>query len=88
MPKPGDHRLRAHNLAASPAFFGGQLLASEREATPRLGAQRDPRVAARRHKDLSENPNLSLQVLDPLCDPLVDRARISGMRNRSVAGSL
>jgi hypothetical protein len=32
--KPGKDRLRAHDLAADPAFLGRQLLALQRQAAP------------------------------------------------------
>jgi hypothetical protein len=61
--KPGEDRLRAHDLAASPAFLGGQLLALERQPPPLLGVQFDAGLAGRRHKNLLEDPDLLLQVL-------------------------
>ncbi len=73
--KPGEDRLRAHDLAAGPAFLGGQQLTLERQSAPLLDAQIDPNLAGRRSKDLLENPNLLLQVVDSPCHPVVDRIR-------------
>jgi hypothetical protein len=50
-------------------------LENEGQAARLLGAQIEPSLAGRRRKDLLQNPNLLLQVVDPSRHPLVDRVR-------------
>jgi hypothetical protein len=75
LPKPGEDRLRAHDLAASPAFLGGQLLALERQPPPLLGVQFDAGLAGRRQKNLLEDSDLLLQVRHLPRHPRVERVR-------------
>jgi integrase-like protein len=75
LPKPGEDRLWAHDLAAGPALLGGQRLTPHGQAAPLLRAEIDPGLAGRRRKSLLQNPNFLLQVVDPSRHPLVDRVR-------------
>src|ERR1019366_7662509 len=73
--KPGEDRLRAHDLAAAPAFLGRQLLALQRQAASVLGAEVDPRLAGCRREGFLENADFLLQVVELPRHPLVDRVR-------------
>jgi hypothetical protein len=72
--KPGQDGLRTHDLAAGQTLVGGQRLTLPRQPIPLLVAQIDPRLPGR-YKDLLQNPDLLLQVVDPPYHPLVDGVR-------------
>src|ERR1019366_7690085 len=62
--KPSEDRRGPDDLAAGPALRGGQVLARERQAAALLGAEVDPRLAARCRHGFLENADLLLQVVE------------------------